>query len=114
MLSFFGRGNLRATPKTVLFRDDRVTLVLKSSCIRPYTPVFRARLPCPHKKFLVFRGALRLLIKETQNLKHLPRGEVATFHDLQKIHGHGGSMLSQLRNEPHTDTNPDQSSPNRR
>ncbi len=28
------------------------------SCIRPYTPVFRARLPCPHRKFLVFRGAL--------------------------------------------------------
>ncbi len=27
------------------------------SCIRPYTPVFRARLPCPHKKCLVFRGA---------------------------------------------------------
>ncbi len=44
--------------KTVLFRDGDVSRVLKSSCIRPYTPVFRARLPCPHKKCLVFRGAL--------------------------------------------------------
>ncbi len=40
----------RAPLKTVLFRDGGVSRVLKSSCIRPYTPVFRARLPCPHKK----------------------------------------------------------------
>ncbi len=44
--------------KTVLFRDGGVSRVLTSSCIRPYTPVFRAPLPCPHKKCLVFRGAL--------------------------------------------------------
>ena len=36
--------------------------MLKSSCIRPYTPVFRAHLPCPHKKCLVFRGTLKLKI----------------------------------------------------
>ncbi|MFB3115644.1 MAG: hypothetical protein ACE1ZW_06660, partial [Nitrospirales bacterium] len=48
----------RAPLKTVLFRDGGVSRVLTSSCIRPYTPVFRARLPCPHKKCLVFRGAL--------------------------------------------------------
>ncbi len=52
---------LRAPLKTVLFRDGGVSHVLKSSCIRPYTPVFRARLPCPHKKCRVFRGALNSL-----------------------------------------------------
>ncbi len=41
---------LRAPLKTLLFRDGGVSRVLKSSCIRPYIPVFRARLPCPHKK----------------------------------------------------------------
>jgi hypothetical protein len=35
---------IRAPLKTVLFRDGGVSRVLKSSCIRPYTPVFRARL----------------------------------------------------------------------
>ena len=35
--------------------------MLQSSCIRPYTPVFRAQLPCPHKKCLVFRGVLKLI-----------------------------------------------------
>jgi len=49
--------NIWATLKTVLFRDCGVSLVLKSSCIRLYTAVFRARLPCTHKKMLVFRGA---------------------------------------------------------
>jgi len=48
----------RATLKTVLFREGGVSHVLKSSCIRPYTPVFRARFSCPHEKCLVFRGAL--------------------------------------------------------
>ncbi len=48
----------RAPLKTVLFRDGGVSRVLKSSCIRPYTPVFRAWLPCPHKKCRVFRGTL--------------------------------------------------------
>ncbi len=43
------REVLRAPLKTVLFRDGGVSRVLKSSCIRPYTPVFRARLPCPHQ-----------------------------------------------------------------
>jgi len=43
------RIQLRAPLKTVLFRDGGVSHVLKSSCIRPYTPVFRARLPCPHQ-----------------------------------------------------------------
>ena len=52
---------IRAPLKTVLFRDGGVSRVLKSSCIRPYTPVFRARLPCPHKKCLVFRGAHNML-----------------------------------------------------
>ncbi len=51
-------NELWAPLKTVLFRDGGVSRVLTSSCIRPYTPVFRARLPCPHKKCLVFRGAL--------------------------------------------------------
>ncbi len=50
-------NDIRAPLKTVLFRDGGVSRVLTSSCIRPYTPVFRARLPCPHKKCLVFRGA---------------------------------------------------------
>jgi len=50
---------LRAPLKTVLFRDGGVSHVLKSSCIRPYTPVFRARLPCPYKKCRVFKGALK-------------------------------------------------------
>ena len=49
---------LWAPLKTVLFRDGGVSRVLTSSCIRPYTPVFRARLPCTHKKCLVFRGAI--------------------------------------------------------
>ena len=39
----FDCGNLRAPLKTVLFREGGVSRVLKSSCIRPYTPVFRAR-----------------------------------------------------------------------
>ena len=34
--------NFRAPLKTVLFRDGGVSRVLKSSCIRPYTQVFRA------------------------------------------------------------------------
>ncbi len=51
----------RAPLKTVLFRDGGVSRVLTSSCIRPYTPVFRARLPCPHKKCRVFRGALKII-----------------------------------------------------
>jgi hypothetical protein len=46
----YSRLTLWAPLKTVLFRDGGVSRVLKSSCIRPYTPVFRARLPCPHKK----------------------------------------------------------------
>ncbi len=50
-------NNIWAPLKTVLFRDGGVSRVLKSSCIRPYTPVFRTRLPCPHKKCRVFRGA---------------------------------------------------------
>ncbi len=45
----FDCGNLRAPLKTVLFREGGVSRVLTSSCIRPYTPVFRARLPCPHQ-----------------------------------------------------------------
>ncbi len=45
---------LWAPLKTVLFRDGGVSRVLTSSCIRPYTPVFRAQLPCPHKKCRVF------------------------------------------------------------
>jgi len=52
----YSRLTLWAPLKTVLFRDGGVSRVLKSSCIRPYTPVFRARLPCPHKKYRVFRG----------------------------------------------------------
>jgi len=36
----------RVPLKTVLFREGGVSRVLKSSCIRPYTPVFRARLSC--------------------------------------------------------------------
>ena len=51
---------LREPLKTVLFRDCGVSLVLKSSCIRLYTAVLRARLPCTHKTFLVFRGPLKL------------------------------------------------------
>ena len=43
------RQCLRTPLKTVLFRDGGVSRVLKSSCIRPYTPVFPARLPCPHQ-----------------------------------------------------------------
>ena len=39
----------RAPLETVLFREGGVSRVRKSSCIRPYTPVFRARLPCPTK-----------------------------------------------------------------
>ncbi len=49
--------DFRAPLKTVLFRDGGVSRVLTSSCIRPYTPVFRTRLPCPHKKCLVCRAA---------------------------------------------------------
>ncbi len=66
---------IRAPLKTVLFRDGGVSRVLKSSCIRPYTPVFRARLPCPHKKCLVFRGAhnmLPALYDKFQVLSHIP------------------------------------------
>ena len=55
---------LRAPLKTVLFRDGGVSLVLKSSCNRLHTAVFRARLPCPHKKCLVFRGALNFSITQ--------------------------------------------------
>ncbi len=56
---FMDRSTIyRASLKTVLFRDGSVSLVLKSSCNRLYSAVFRARLPCHHKKILVFRGAL--------------------------------------------------------
>ena len=54
-----GLKDSRAPLKTVLFRDGGVSRMLTSSCIRPYTPVFRARLPCPHQKCLVCRGALK-------------------------------------------------------
>jgi len=45
----WGKDGLWAPLKTVLFCDGGVSRVLKSSCIRPYTPVFRAGLPCPHQ-----------------------------------------------------------------
>ena len=44
-----GHLKFEGTLKTVLFRDGGVSRVLTSSCIRPYTPAFRARLPCPHQ-----------------------------------------------------------------
>ena len=47
-------NSFRVPLKTVLFREGGVSRVLKSSCIRTYIPVFRAQLPCPHKKILVF------------------------------------------------------------
>ena len=50
---------MSAPLKTVLFPDGGVSRVLKSSCIGPYTAVFRAPLPCPQKKSSVFRGALK-------------------------------------------------------
>jgi len=50
--------DLRAPLKTVLFRDGGVSRVLQSSCIRPYTPVFRAQIPCPHKKCRVLEVPL--------------------------------------------------------
>jgi len=77
-LGYWGsrKNNFRAPLKTVLFRDGGVSRVLKSSCIRPYTPVFRARLPCPHKKCLVFRGALPMFGRRS-----IPSGGVARpFH----------------------------------
>ena len=43
------RIRIWAPLKTVLFSDGGVSRVLTSACIRPYTPVFRARLPCPHQ-----------------------------------------------------------------
>ena len=58
LLSTISAEDCRAPLQTVLFRECGVSRVLNSSCIRPYTPVFRARLPCPHKKCLVVRGAL--------------------------------------------------------
>ena len=57
-------SRLKTPLKTVLFRDDGVSHVLKSSCIGPYTAIFRAWLPCPHTKILVFRGALRKMFRE--------------------------------------------------
>jgi len=60
---------LRAPLKTVLFREGGVSRVLKSSCIRPYTPVFRARFPCPHKKILVFRGTLNFVDDQGGEIK---------------------------------------------
>ena len=65
------RRNLRAPLKTVLFPDGGVSGVLKSSCIGPYTAVFRVPLPCPQKKSSVFRGAFKRLSKKTERPKNL-------------------------------------------
>ena len=48
----------RVPPKIVFFRDCCVSPVLESSCIRIYTAVLRAALPCTHEKILIFRGTL--------------------------------------------------------
>ncbi len=45
-----GAKHYWAPLKTVLFREGGVSRVLKSSCMRLYTAVFRARLPCHSRK----------------------------------------------------------------
>ena len=51
---------LRVSLKAALLCDGGVSPVLKSSCIRPYTPVFRALLPCAHKKIKILEVPLGL------------------------------------------------------
>jgi len=49
---------MKAPLKMRLFRDSRVSAVLESSCIRTYTAVLCAVLPCSREKSTVFRGTL--------------------------------------------------------
>ena len=71
---------LRAPLKTVPFRDCGVSFVLKSSCNRLYTPVFRARLPCTHKKILVLEVPLILLIEIGAFFYEDRGGELVSLH----------------------------------
>ena len=76
--------------------------MLKSACIRPYIPVFRARFPCPHKKNMVFRDALNGKV-ETQKRKKIMGGDIIEFAE-EKIRIHL-SPTSDQENHEDTGTN---------